>query len=154
MLSARLVRGGQLQPQPVATIATVATGEGGLLGIVAHPDFATNRLFYLYYTRDNQGTPVNRVERWQLSPDGRSASADRVMLDGIPAARFHNGGRLRFGPDGMLYIGTGDGRQPETSQAVASLAGKILRLMPDGQDVSMTSGLRKCCQGVARRDIR
>ncbi len=129
----RLVRGGQLQPQPVATIATVATGEGGLLGIVAHPDFATNRLFYLYYTRDNQGTPVNRVERWQLSPDGRSASADRVMLDGIPAARFHNGGRLRFGPDGMLYIGTGDGRQPETSQAVASLAGKILRLMPDGR---------------------
>ena len=59
----RLVRGGQLQPQPVATITTAATGEGGLLGIVAHPDFAHNRLFYLYYTRDNRGTPINRVER-------------------------------------------------------------------------------------------
>src|SRR5712691_8884983 len=75
----RLVRGGHLQPQPVATLATMATGEGGLLGIVAHPDFATNRLFYLYYTRDNQGTPVNRVERWHLAPDGHSASADQVI---------------------------------------------------------------------------
>lgn len=128
----RLVRGGQLQPQPVATIHTAAPGEGGLLGLALHPDFAHNRLFYLYYTRDNEGTPVNRVEQWQLAPDERSAAAERVILDDIPAARFHNGGRLRFGPDGMLYIGTGDSRKPETSQTVASLAGKLLRLMPDG----------------------
>jgi glucose/arabinose dehydrogenase len=128
----RLVRGGQLQAQPVATIDTAASGEGGLLGIVAHPDFAANRLFYLYYTTASRGAAVNRVERWQLSPDGRSAAAERVIVDNIPAARFHNGGRLRFGPDGMLYIGTGDARQPETSQDVGSLAGKILRLTPEG----------------------
>jgi aldose sugar dehydrogenase len=129
----RLVRNGQLLPKPVATVAITASGEDGLLGIAAHPDFATNRLFYLYYTTDKNGSQVNRVERWRLSPDGLSASADRMILDDIPAARFHNGGRLRFGPDGMLYIGTGDARDPQISQNVNSVAGKILRLTPDGQ---------------------
>lgn len=129
----RLVRNGQLSPKPVATVSITASGEGGLLGIAAHPDFANNRLFYLYYTTDKNGSPVNRVERWRLSQDGLSASADRMILDNIPAARFHNGGRLRFGPDGMLYIGTGDARDPQISQNVNSVAGKILRLTPDGQ---------------------
>lgn len=67
------------------------------------------------------------------TPDGQNASPDTIILDNIPVARFHNGGRLRFGPDGMLYIGTGDAREPETAQNVNSIAGKILRLTPDGQ---------------------
>lgn len=129
----RLVRDGKLHPSPVATIDVTDSGEGGLLGIAAHPDFADNRLFYLYYTADKNGSQVNRVERWRLLPDGLSASSDRIILDDIPVALFHNGGRLRFGPDGMLYIGTGDARNPESSQNVDSLAGKILRLTPDGQ---------------------
>jgi len=129
----RLVQDGQLQPQPVATIPTTASGEGGLLDLELHPDFASNRQFYLYYTTDKNGAPVNRVERWTLSQDGRSASPDTVILDDIPAARFHNGGRLRFGPDGMLYIGTGDAREPDSSQGRNSLAGKILRLTPEGE---------------------
>ncbi|NES97844.1 MAG: PQQ-dependent sugar dehydrogenase [Desertifilum sp. SIO1I2] len=129
----RLVRNGQLQPQPVATVNVTATGEGGLLGMAAHPDFNNNRQFYIYYTRDRAGSPVNRVERWQLSADGIAATPDRVILDDIPAARFHNGGRLRFGPDGMLYIGTGDAREVQLSQDPNSLAGKILRLTPDGE---------------------
>lgn len=129
----RLVRDGKLQPLPVATINVTDSGEGGLLGIAAHPNFADNRLFYLYYTTDKNGSPVNRVERWQLSPDRLNASSDKIILDDIPVALFHNGGRLRFGPDGMLYIGTGDARAPESSQNVDSLAGKILRLTPDGQ---------------------
>ncbi|WP_414545080.1 PQQ-dependent sugar dehydrogenase [Nostoc sp. CCY0012] len=129
----RLVQNGELQESPVATLEITASGEGGLLGIAAHPDFATNRFFYLYYTVDKDGSPINRVERWQLSSDGNSASSDQIIIDDIPAALFHNGGRLRFGPDGMLYIGTGDAREPQISQDVDSLAGKILRVTPDGQ---------------------
>jgi glucose/arabinose dehydrogenase len=129
----RLVQNGELQESPVATLEITASGEGGLLGIAAHPDFATNRFFYLYYTVDKDGSPINRVERWQLSSDGLSASSDQIIIDDIPAALFHNGGRLRFGPDGMLYIGTGDAREPQISQDVDSLAGKILRVTPDGQ---------------------
>jgi hypothetical protein len=68
-----------------------------------------------------------------LPPDGRCASPNKIILDNIPAAQFHNGGRLRFGPDGMLYIGTGDAKNPENSQDVNSLAGKILRVTPEGQ---------------------
>ena len=128
----RLVDNGELKP-PVANLNITASGEGGLLGIAAHPDFASNRFFYLYYTTDKNGSPINRVERWQLSTDGLSASSDRIIIDDIPAALFHNGGRLRFGPDGMLYIGTGDAREPQISQNVDSLAGKILRLTPEGE---------------------
>lgn len=129
----RLIQNGTLRPQAVATISVSDRGEGGLLGIAAHPDFASNRFFYVYFTADANGTPVNRVERWQLSQDGLSATRDRTIIDSIPVAQYHNGGRIRFGPDGMLYIGTGDARQPDLSQDTNSLAGKILRLTPDGQ---------------------
>ncbi|MEB3337097.1 MAG: PQQ-dependent sugar dehydrogenase [Leptolyngbyaceae bacterium] len=129
----RLVNQGKLRPQPVATLKVSDSGEGGLLGIATHPDFANNRLFYLYYTADKNGSPVNLVERWKLAQDGLSASRDRTILDNIPVALYHNGGRIRFGPDGMLYIGTGDARDPDISQDVKSLAGKILRVTPEGQ---------------------
>lgn len=129
----RLVQDGQLQSKPVAIVPVTARGEGGLLGIAPHPEFASNRLFYIYYTADRNGSSVNLVERWQLSPDSTSASPDKIIVDNIPVARFHNGGRLRFGPDGMLYIGTGDAGNPQNSQNVNSLAGKILRVTPEGQ---------------------
>ncbi|MBD0337053.1 MAG: PQQ-dependent sugar dehydrogenase, partial [Cyanobacteria bacterium Co-bin13] len=129
----RLVRQGQLQPNPVATIEATDVGEGGLLGIAVHPDFASNRWFYVYYTANRDGSRTNLVERWQLSEDGLSATRDRTILDGIPVAQFHNGGRIRFGPDGMLYIGTGDARDPDISQDINSLAGKILRVTPEGE---------------------
>ncbi|HEY9882927.1 MAG TPA: PQQ-dependent sugar dehydrogenase, partial [Thermosynechococcaceae cyanobacterium] len=92
-----------------------------------------NRFFYVYFTADKNSSPVNRVERWRLSTDGLSATRDRTIVDNIPVAQFHNGGRIRFGPDGMLYIGTGDARKPDLSQDVKSLAGKILRVTPEGQ---------------------
>lgn len=129
----RLVQGGTLRSQPIATIATANEGEGGLLGIAVHPEVASNGFFYVYYTANQEGRRTNRVERWRLAEDGLSATRDRTLLDGIPVAQYHNGGRIRFGPDGLLYIGTGDARNPETSQDVNSLAGKILRLTPDGE---------------------
>lgn len=129
----RLVQSGKLVQKPVATIDVTGSGEDGLLGIATHPNFAENRLFYVYYTADRNGSQVNRVERWRLSENGLNASQDKIILDNIPVAQYHNGGRIRFGPDGMLYIGTGDARKPQSSQDVNSLAGKILRVTPDGQ---------------------
>ena len=129
----RLLRNGKLLPKPVTNIKVTESGEGGLLGIAAHPNFGQNRWFYVYYTGDRGRYQVNQVERWRLSADGQSATRDRTIVDDIPVALYHNGGRLRFGSDGMLYIGTGDARNPESSQDKNSLAGKILRLTPDGQ---------------------
>jgi glucose/arabinose dehydrogenase len=128
----RLVRDGKLLAAPVAEAGANGRAEGGLLGIALHPDFGANRQFFLYLTATEGGRTANRIERWTLAADGTSATRDRTILDGIPAARFHDGGRLRIGPDRKLYAGTGDATEPAHSQDVASLSGKILRLELDG----------------------
>jgi len=130
----RLIRGGKLLADPVAKVGASARAEGGLLGIALHPDFARNRQFYVYYTytADADGGTANKVERWTLAADGTRATADRTIVDEIPGARFHDGGRLRVGPDGKLYAGTGDGTSPDRAQDLDSLAGKILRIELDG----------------------
>lgn len=129
----RLVRDGALVPEPVATVETASTSEGGLLGLALHPAFAQNRLVYLYVTAAGAGGATNRVERWRLAEDGASAERVDVVVDGVAASRYHNGGRLRFGPDGMLYVGTGDAREPDLSQDAQSPNGALLRLTPDGE---------------------
>jgi glucose/arabinose dehydrogenase len=127
----RLYQSGRLEAVPVATVAVGESGEGGLLGIALHPRFGSeNRQLFIYYTAPEN---VNRLDRYTLSDDLRTATFERRILDGIPAGTFHNGGRLRFGPDGMLYVGTGDAREPELSQDPQSLAGKLLRMTPDGE---------------------
>ncbi|WNG40606.1 PQQ-dependent sugar dehydrogenase [Archangium violaceum] len=129
----RLLRNGTLQPAPVATVKISSTGESGLLGIAAHPNFTSTRQFYIYVTTDEGGSTRNRVERWTLSEDHATATFERVIFDGIPGAKYHDGGRIRFGPDGMLYVGTGDAREPDNSQSRDTPSGKLLRLTPDGQ---------------------
>ncbi len=128
----RLVRGGVLQPSPVLQVPVTSEGEGGLLGLAVHPDFARTRWIFVYYTTTIDGSRRNRVERWTLAEDAASAKPDLVILDGIPGARLHDGGRLRFGPDGMLYVATGDAKEPELAQDRRSLAGKLLRVTADG----------------------
>lgn len=128
----RLVRGGVLQPTAVATVPLAPGGEAGLLGIALHPGFAQNRFFFVYATVSVSGEKQNRVERWKLSDDATSATFDGVVLGGIGAAQFHDGGRIRIGPDGMLYVGTGDARAPDRAQDPASLNGKLLRVTPEG----------------------
>ncbi len=105
-------------------------GEGGLLGMALHPRFSENQWIYLYLTTKNGDGLINRVERYRFAED--NLSEKKIIIDNIPGAAYHDGGRIAFGPDGYLYITTGDAGNPNLAQDVDSLAGKILRLKDDG----------------------
>lgn len=126
----RVVVDGELQPEPVAEIPVAAVGEGGLMGLAVDPHFDANGYVYTMYTYSVGGNLANRISRWVLR-EGRLED-ESVLVDDIPGARIHDGGRIAFGPDGMLYATTGDAAQGELSQDPESLAGKVLRLNPDG----------------------
>ena len=111
-------------------------GEGGLLGFALHPDFEQNQWIYLYFTSDSTGEKENRVERYYLNLKDNKIEQKKIIISGIPSALFHDGGRIRFGPDGYLYITTGDATVEELSQDTTSLAGKILRVDDGGDAVS------------------
>jgi aldose sugar dehydrogenase len=126
----RLIRNDKLDPQPWATIPVAHVGEGGLLGLALAPDFPRSKFVYVYYTYQADGRLWNRITRL-IDQNGRG-EVDRVILDQIPGAFVHDGGRIKFGPDGKLYVTTGDARQPPQAQDRAALGGKILRINPDG----------------------
>ncbi|MBT2552970.1 PQQ-dependent sugar dehydrogenase [Arthrobacter sp. ISL-5] len=111
----------------------VPGGEGGLMGLALSPDFASDRLLYVYFTAADD----NRIARVRLDEAGTGTDlrlgAPEVIFSGIPKASTHNGGRLRFGPDGFLYVGTGDSQRREQPQDRNALGGKILRLTRDGE---------------------
>ena len=101
-------------------------GEGGLLGLACHPDFRRTRWLYAYVSTDED----NRVVRMRYV-DGR-LGAQQTILSGIPRGTIHNGGRLRFGAGGQLFVSTGDTGDTSLAQDLGSLGGKILRITPDG----------------------
>lgn len=121
---------GKLLEEPAAYINVEQRGESGLLGLVLHPDFEKNHILYIYHTYSNGSNVLNKV--MMLKEKDNKIVESSVVIDGIPAADRDDGGRIRFGPDGKLYISTGDARQPDLAQNARSLAGKILRLNPDG----------------------
>lgn len=126
-----MIKNGVLKPEPMAEIAVDAVGEAGLLGMTLDPDFAQNKYVYIYYTyRDSAGQLWNRVVR--LTEVNEHLTDTKIIIDYIPAASIHDVGRIKFGPDGKLYITTGDAARPELSQNLGSLAGKVLRINPDG----------------------
>jgi glucose/arabinose dehydrogenase len=124
---------GALSSVPVVTLSQVVEiGEGGLLGIVLHPDFVQNKYVYLYYTYSSQnGDTLNRVVRMKYTD--KKLVDEEVIVDAIPGNSNHNGGRIKFGPDGFLYIGTGDAQNPSQAQDTHSLGGKILRVTDTGK---------------------
>ncbi len=109
----------------------VEIGEGGLLGMAKDPDFKINNYLYLYLTTRKKDQLVNQVVRYQLI--NNQLKNKEIILDDVPGNNFHNGGRIAFGPDEYLYMTTGDAQNPNLSQDVNSLAGKILRIKKDGQ---------------------
>jgi glucose/arabinose dehydrogenase len=118
-----LSRGLELRDDPVAEVDRVAAfGEGGLLGLAVDPDFERNAFVYLYRTTPDG----NEVVRFRF--EGGRLEEERVIADGIQAGGIHDGGRLRFGPDGRLYFSTGEAGSSELAQDEGSLNGKILRL--------------------------
>jgi len=104
----------------------VPGGEGGLLGIAVSPTFASDHTVFVYFTADSD----NRVMR--MTFNGSALAPGPVIVEGIAKAANHDGGRLAFGPDGYLYIATGDAGQRDPAQDEASLNGKILRVTAEG----------------------
>ena len=108
----------------------VGGGEGGMLGIVLDPEFEKNHYVYVYYTYNELLGIKNRLVQYVESDN--TLTDEKILLEGIPGAPYHDGGRIKFGPDGMLYVTTGDAVEPELSQNLNSVAGKILRINSDG----------------------
>ncbi|MGW1411188.1 PQQ-dependent sugar dehydrogenase [Streptomyces sp. NPDC002403] len=108
-------------------------GEGGLLGIAVSPTYGADHLVYAYFTTESD----NRIARMQYDENGttpgRLLGAPDTILRGIPKGAIHNGGRIAFGPDHMLYAGTGETGDDALAQDKKSPAGKILRMTPDGE---------------------
>jgi glucose/arabinose dehydrogenase len=125
----RAIQNGELLQEPLLTLG-VGAGEGGLLGVAVDPDFEKNNYIYLYYTYTEFVTTSNKVVRYQV--DDKTVTEDKVLIDGIPGASYHDGGRIQFGPDGKLYITTGEAGNPDLAQDLNSLGGKILRINSDG----------------------
>jgi len=127
----RVIENGVLRPVPLAVISDVeARGETGLMGLTLAPDYERSRFLYVSYGYAVPGGVHVRVVRFH--DDGTGLSQRKVIIEGLPAARFHAGCRLRFGPDGKLYVTTGDATTREIAQKLDSLGGKTLRLNPDG----------------------
>jgi glucose/arabinose dehydrogenase len=127
----RLIQNGILEEEPYYTVAEVEhIGEGGLMGLAKHPQYPQQKYLYVMYTYSENNTIFNRVARYHDLDN--TMEFDKFIINKIPGSRVHNGGRIIFGPDGMLYICTGDTWQSEIAQDITNLGGKILRLTPEG----------------------
>jgi glucose/arabinose dehydrogenase len=132
-------RGGRisrLEPQSgaltvVGQVVVSEIGEGGLMGLTFHPDFATQPWVYVTHTYSSQAGTRNRVIRLRF--DGTALGDLEILLSDIPGSSIHNGSRLAIGPDRMLYVSTGDASDASIAQNRDALAGKILRLTLEGQ---------------------
>src|SRR5215208_4870918 len=116
----RVSRSGDVQE--IQTLPESGSGEGGLLGVAVSPDYREDSYIYAYYTTNVD----NRVVRFRMG------ESPEPILTGIPVNTYHDGGRIKFGPDGMLYVSTGDAGDSSNSQNRTSLGGKILRIESDG----------------------
>ena len=129
----RVIKNGVLLPTPFMTLTVDPAGERGLLGIAFDPNFASNNFLYVYYT-----VPIeprhNRVSRFTANGDVVVPGSETIILELNPLtlASNHNGGAIHFGPDGKLYIATGENATTSNSQTFSNMLGKILRINSDG----------------------
>jgi len=122
-----------MQEEPWMTLEVAAVGEGGLLGLALDPDFSNNHYVYAAYTyRDNSGSLKNKLVRLREDTSTGRGLMDTVLLDNVNGAGNHDGGRVKFGPDGNLYWTMGDAGDADSAQNLSSLNGKIMRLNSDG----------------------
>jgi glucose/arabinose dehydrogenase len=130
----RVIQEGQLLPQPWLVLDDVVeVSEAGLLGLALDPGFASNGYVYVAYTyRSVGGALANKLVRLREDPATQRGILDMVVLDGVRGANNHDGGRVKFGPDGHIYWTMGESGDRPLSQDLSSWNGKILRLLPDG----------------------
>jgi glucose/arabinose dehydrogenase len=129
----RTIRDGQLDPEPWMTLEVAETGESGLLGLALDPAFAQNGYVYVAHTyRTASGGLQNRLVRLREDPATGRGVFDTVLLDDLRGGNVHDGGRVKFGPDGKLYWTMGETGSQDLAQDVTSWNGKILRINPDG----------------------
>ncbi|HEX9006647.1 MAG TPA: PQQ-dependent sugar dehydrogenase, partial [Bacteroidota bacterium] len=127
----RVMVDGKVLPDPVAELPAASSSESGLMGLALDPAFSSNGYIYIDYTyRTTNDGMANRVSR--MTVQGNRAGDEKVLLDGIPASSIHDGGRVKVGPDGKLYVTAGDATNQESAQDVRALSGKVLRLNLDG----------------------
>lgn len=127
----RIVENGKLVDKPLKVFTEVSSGsEEGLMGLAIEPDYTNNKLIYVSYAYEKGGDLVVKVVRFK--DNGDNLSEETIIIDGLPAARFHAGCRIRFGPDNKLYITTGDAGERKLAQGLDNLYGKILRINADG----------------------
>lgn len=129
----RIIKEGKLQREAWMEVDAYEVSEAGLMGLALDPGFSRNRFVYAAYTyRDNSGRLKNRLARLREEAATGKGMMDKVLVDGVAGNNNHNGGRVKFGPDGKLYWTMGDAQNTRLSQDLSSLNGKILRLNPDG----------------------
>lgn len=127
----RAILNGKLQEKPVKIFEDVSSGgEEGLMGLTLDPDYQNNNLLYVSYAYDNGDILNVKVVRYK--DEGGNLSGEKIIIDGIPAEKYHAGCRIKFGPDGKLYITTGDAGERNLAQDKNNLYGKILRINSDG----------------------
>jgi glucose/arabinose dehydrogenase len=134
----RVFKQGQLLPADFVTLRVSSDLERGLVGIAFDPQFNTNHYVYLYYTTspgslNGPPMPVNRLSRFTANGDVAEAGSETIIIDNIPSAiGIHNGGCLRFAPDGTLFVSVGDSGVDPNAQDLSTLSGKLLRINKDG----------------------
>ena len=129
----RVIERGQLRAEPWMVLEVAETGEAGLMGLALDPNFPRSRFLYIAYTyRAANGRLQNRLARLREDLKTGRGAFDKVLLDNAAGSNNHDGGRVKFGPDGKIYWTVGDAQTTRFAQNLKSLNGKILRLNADG----------------------